>query len=58
MREAQTKKIPYILILGDKEKESKTISYRLHGEQETTTVSIKDFVKLLKEEIDSKKNRA
>ena len=31
MRESQTKKIPYTLILGDKEKESKSISFRKFG---------------------------
>ena len=51
MRESQTKKIPYILIIGDKEKENKEVSYRLHGSNETTTMKIKDFVKHLQEEI-------
>ena len=54
LREAQTQKVPYTLILGDKEKEEKTISYRLHGEKETTTLSTEDFVKLIKEEIKTK----
>ena len=31
LREAQTSKIPYTLILGDNEKESNTVSYRLFG---------------------------
>ena len=51
MRESQTKKIPYILIIGDKEKDNKEVSYRLHGSNETTTMKIKDFVKHLQEEI-------
>lgn len=54
MRESQTRKTPYTLILGDKEKEDKTISFRLHGEKETTTVSTDEFIKLLKEKIDNK----
>ena len=54
LREAQTSKVPYTLILGDKEKDSNEVSYRLHGEKDTTTVSIEDFVKLLKEEIETK----
>ena len=54
MRESQTRKIPYTLILGDKEKEDKTISFRLHGEKETTTVSVDEFIKLLKEKIENK----
>ena len=55
LREAQTSKIPYTLILGDKEKDSNSISYRLHGEKGTTTVSIEEFINLIKEEIKTKK---
>ena len=54
LREAQTRKINYTLILGDNEKLDKTVSYRLHGEKDTTTVSIDEFVKLLKNEIENK----
>lgn len=54
LREAQTNKVPYTLILGDQEKENQTISYRLHGEQKTTTVTKDDFLKLIKEEINNK----
>ena len=55
LREAQTRKINYTLILGDKEKTDNTISYRRHGEKDTTTVSIDEFVILLKNEISTKK---
>ena len=54
LREAQTRKINYTLILGDNEKLDRTVSYRLHGEKDTTTVSIDEFVKLLKNEIENK----
>ncbi len=57
LREAQTKKIPYTLILGDTEKQDNTISYRLHGQKDTTTVSQAEFVKLIKEEIENKEMR-
>lgn len=55
MRESQTKKIPFTLILGDHEKEAKTISYRLHGSKETTTVSIEEFITMIKKRIEDKK---
>jgi len=51
LREAQTSKVPYTLILGDSEKENKTISYRIFGEKDTITVSQAEFLQLLKEEI-------
>ena len=57
LREAQTKKVPYTLILGDNEKQDNTISYRLHGQKETTTLSQAEFVKLIKEEIENKEIR-
>ncbi len=57
MREAQTRKIPYNLILGEKEIENRTVSYRLHGEQETTTLELTSFVSMIVEEIKTKKLR-
>ena len=44
MRESQTKKIPITIILGDKEKDSNLISYRLFGNNETITVSEDEFI--------------
>ena len=38
MRESQTRKIPYTLILGDQEQENETISFRRHGEKKTETL--------------------
>lgn len=55
MREAQTKKIPYILVLGDKERDEQLISYRLHGEQKTTTLPEQEFITMLMDEINNKK---
>ena len=55
MRESQTKKNPITLILGDKEVESKTISYRKFGSTETYTLPKSDFYKLVKETIDARK---
>jgi len=57
LREAQTAKVPYTLILGDNEKDNNQVSYRLHGEKETTTLSKEDFLKQLLEEINNKANR-
>lgn len=56
MRESQTKKIPYTLIIGDKERDNKEISYRKFGFQETTTVSKDEFIELLKKVIVEKEN--
>ena len=55
LREAQTRKINYNVILGDNEVENETISYRLFGQKETTTVSCQEFISMLKEIIEAKK---
>ncbi len=47
IREAQTKKIPYTLVLGDKEVESNTVNYRPYGKQEQISISIEEFIALL-----------
>ena len=57
LRETQVSKVPYTLILGDNEKEAKTISYRLFGSKDTTTVSQKEYLKLLLDEIKNKSLR-
>ena len=55
MREAQTKKMPITLVLGDKEKDNNLVSYRLYGKSETTTISKEEFVNLVVDTINSKK---
>ena len=55
MREAQTKKIPYTIILGDKERDENLISYRLHGSNETISMDKNEFVDFLKGQIIDKK---
>ena len=55
MRESQTKKNPITLILGDKEVENNTISYRKFGSTETYTLPKSDFYKLVKETINARK---
>ena len=55
MREAQTKKIPLTLIVGDKEVEGNTISYRKFGSQDTTNLSFDKFMKDIVKTIKDKK---
>ena len=57
LRETQIKKIPYTLVIGDKERDAKTISYRRFSSQDTTTVSKEEFVELLLNEIKNKGNK-
>ena len=55
IREAQMAKIPYLIVLGKNEAGDRTVSYRLHGSQDSTTVSMEAFLDMLKEEIRTKK---
>ncbi len=55
IRESQTKKIPYTLILGNVERDNNAVSYRKFGSDETTTLPKDEFVKYIKNVIDSKK---
>ncbi|MBQ7470262.1 MAG: threonine--tRNA ligase [Pseudobutyrivibrio sp.] len=54
MREAQIQKVPYLAVLGKNEEAEGTVSYRLHGEQGTTTVKFDEFVELIVNEIKTK----
>ena len=54
MREAQIQKVPYLAVLGKNEEAEGTVSYRLHGEQGTTTVKFDEFVELIINEIKTK----
>lgn len=47
IREAQTKKIPYTLVLGDAERDNNTVTYRKYGEEKTETLSLEEFLNLL-----------
>ena len=58
MREGQVEKVPYLLVLGFNEVENNTVSYRLHGQADTTVVGLDEFVTKIEEEIKTKaKNR-
>ena len=51
IREAQTKKIPYTLVLGNNERDNNTITYRKYGEESTTTMSTEEFITMIEEQI-------
>lgn len=55
MRESQVKKIPYIIVVGDKEMEENTVAVRKHGEQTTETMASDAFIAMLQEQIKDKK---
>ncbi len=55
IRDAQIKKIPYMLIIGDKELESSTLAVRDRSGKDRRDVTLVEFLKELKDEIEKKK---
>ena len=51
LRESVIKKIPYMLIIGQREVDDKLVSYRRAGSEETITVSLDEFIELLNNDI-------
>ncbi len=51
IRDAETAKIPYMLIVGENEEKDGTVSVRRHGNLNDGTMPLNDFVKLINEAI-------
>lgn len=54
IRDAQNMKIPYMLIIGDKEMESGQVSLRLRSEENPGAMPLEDFVTLAQKDISEK----
>ncbi|MFZ2464915.1 MAG: threonine--tRNA ligase [Caldibacillus thermoamylovorans] len=50
IREAQVQKIPYMLVVGDKEMEEKSVNVRKYGEQKSETMAFDTFLAQIKQE--------
>ncbi|MGM8215565.1 threonine--tRNA ligase [Bacillaceae bacterium W0354] len=50
IRESQTQKIPYSLVLGDQEMNEGSVNVRKYGEKDSSTIPLDDFVKQMVEE--------
>ncbi len=55
VRDAKNNKIPYWIVIGDKEVEAKTVTVESRDTGKQETMSLDDFLKKLKEEINNKK---
>ena len=54
IRNAQVEKVPYSIVIGDKEVESRSLTYRVYGQKDQITVSLEEFEKLIQERIANK----
>ena len=52
--ESNKMKNPYNLIIGDNEKNNNLVSYRKLGSDETISMKLEDFIKMIKDEIKNK----
>lgn len=57
IRDAETSKIPYMLIVGQKERASQTVSLRRRHQEQVGTLSLADAIFRLKEEITNKRKK-
>lgn len=55
LRNAQVEKAPFTLVIGDKEVENNSVTYRVYGEKEQVSVPLAKFVKLILDSIKNKK---
>jgi threonyl-tRNA synthetase len=51
IREAEMQKIPYMVILGEKEQQGEMLSIRKHGGEDLGSMSAEDFVKEIEAEV-------
>ena len=51
IRDAEVSKIPFMVIVGEKEQEDGTVSVRKHGEGDLGTLSIEEFASLIQKEV-------
>lgn len=51
VRDAEVKKIPFMVIVGEKEENERTVSVREHGQGDMGTLSITDFVTMINKKI-------
>lgn len=51
IREAQLEKVPYMLVIGDREVENRTVAVRKRGEGDQGAASLPDFIKTVKDDI-------
>ena len=51
IRDAEVRKVPYMLIVGEKEAENNSVSVRRHGEGDLGTMQVEEFVDLFKAKV-------
>jgi threonyl-tRNA synthetase len=55
IRKAEKMKVPYMLVIGDKEKSLKTVNVRVRGRKKEVRMTLKSFIAKVKDEISKRK---
>ena len=53
IRDAEVSKVPYMLIVGEKEANEGTVSVRKHGGEDLGSLKLEDFAQLITKEVES-----
>ena len=56
IREHSLEKVPFLIIVGDKEKENNTITLRVLGNEKQFSMSVDEFISKLKKKVEEKSN--
>ena len=56
IRELSLQKLPYILVVGAKEKAEGKVAVRVRGGKDLGTMSVEDFIKLVQEDVETRRN--
>ena len=56
IRESELDKIPYMLIMGDREVKEKVVSVRKHGNRDCTGENVKQFIDRIRKQIETREN--
>lgn len=56
IRDAEMQKVPYILVMGDKEVENGTVAIRTRGQKGSQELSLSEFIINIQKEINSRTN--
>ncbi|WP_299123192.1 threonine--tRNA ligase [uncultured Winogradskyella sp.] len=51
IREAEIQKLPFMIIVGEQEEKDNTITVRQHGGEDLGTITVEDFVKIIKDKV-------
>jgi threonyl-tRNA synthetase len=54
IRDAEVRKVPYMLIVGDRERDARTVGLREHGKGDAGAVDLDDFVARVRTETENR----